>query len=187
MKSLRARLLRREISTDYGTGVATHEDARRMLRKALKESARNTSRAGDKPTELCLVGQVRSGEDYRAMRRHWLRKAKGWSAERWPERLPGDHYALLVVPLTLEAARQRKDHPRPAVEPIFTDFDERLTPDAALAIAASVWLQQVAVAQLNAVALAPSILERYSAGRLLAREVVDHGLEWPLAAPELVR
>ena len=67
------------------------------------------------------------------------------------------------------------------------DFDEQLTADAAIAIAASVWLQQVAVAHLDAVALAPCILERYTAGNLLERRVVDHGLEWPLAALELVR
>jgi len=184
--SLRARLLRREISADYGTGVATPDDARRMLRKTLKATARNAARADDQPTELCLVGQTRTGDDYRAMRRHWLRKARGWSAERWPERLPGDRYALFVIPLSPEGAQRRRDHPRPAAEPIFMDFNTRLTPEAALAIAASVWLQQVAVAQLNAVALAPPILERYAGGRLLERALVDHGLEWPLAAPELV-
>ncbi len=41
--------------------------------------------------------------------------------------------------------------------------------------------------QLDAVALAPPILERYAAGRLLNREIIDHGLDWPLPAPALER
>ncbi len=183
----RPRILRRDLPLDYGKGLSTPEQARRALRKAPKANACHAARAEDSPTELCLVGQTRSGADYSAQRGHWLRRARGWSAERWPERLSGERYALFVVPLTAQAARRRRDHPCPTLEPIFVDFDLRLEPASALALGVSVWLQQVAVCQLDAVALAPPILERYAAGRLLSREVVDHGLDWALPAPGLER
>jgi hypothetical protein len=60
------------------------------------------------------------------------------------------------------------------------DFDGRMDPQAALAVAISVWLQQVANRELDAVALTPPVLERYLGGRLLSRESVDLGLDWPL-------
>ncbi len=183
----RPRILRRDLPLDYGKGLATPEQARRSLRKALKANARHTARAEDRPTELCLVGQTRSGADYSAQRRHWLRKASGWSAERWPERLSGEEYALFVAPVDPHAARRRRYHPRPAAEPILVQFDLRLAPELALAIGVGVWLHQVAVGQLDAVDLAPPILERYAAGRLLSREVIDHGLDWALPAPALER
>lgn len=177
----RPRFLRRDLVLDYGKGVATPEEARRALKRALKANARHAARAGDEPVGLCLVGQARSGEDYRAIRRHYLRKARGWSAARWPESLPSERYALFVAPVTPEAASRRRDNPRPVVEPIFLDFErDLLPPDAALAIAVAVWLQRVAVHQADAAALAPPVLEQYAGGRLLKREVHDYGLEWSL-------
>jgi hypothetical protein len=56
-------------------------------------------------------------------------------------------------------------------------------PEPALAIVISVWLSKVAVRDFDAVVLAPPILERYLNDRLVSREVVDFGLDWPLPAP----
>ncbi|MDQ3647204.1 MAG: hypothetical protein M3433_01200 [Actinomycetota bacterium] len=181
----RLRFSRRAVQLDFGKGAATPDQARRALKRALNNITRHAARAGDKPTELCLIGQTRSGADYQKMRSHWMLKARGWSAKRWPARLPGDRYALFVAPVPPETAPRRRDHPRPGAEPVFVDFALDWPPESALAMGISVWLQQVAVHQLDAVALAPPILERYSGGRLLKREIHDYGLEWPLAAVEL--
>ena len=118
------------------------------------------------------------------MRNHYLRKARGWTAQAWPERLGVQQYALLLAPVAPAQAARRRDHPRPVVEPVILDFAERLEAEAALAVASSVWLQQVATRELNAVALAPPILERYASGRLVRRQTVDLGLDWPLAEVE---
>ncbi len=52
---------------------------------------------------------------------------------------------------------------------------------------ALVWLSQVAALDFGAVALSPPVLEHYAIGRLVKREVVDYGLDWPLPPPPLPR
>lgn len=178
----RLRFLRRDLALDYGPGVATPKDARRALQRALRDNARRAQRGDERP-DLCLIGQAHSGEDYPSLRSHWMRRARGWSVERWPARLPQDRYALFVAPVSPDVASRPRHHPRPEAEPVFVDFDLALDPTDALAIGVAVWLEQVAAPQLGAVALAPPVLDRHSGGRLSSRQVCDFGLEWNIASP----
>jgi hypothetical protein len=173
------------VRTDYGSGRATPKDARRALKKALDQAEKRARRTDGVPTPFCLVGQVRSGRDYAAQRRHWLRKARGWSAEGWAEHLPDGHYSVFVAPVSPDAAVRAREHPRPSAVPVQIEFNLVLPPESALAIATSVWLSQVAVRDFDAVALTPPVLEHYATGRLVTREVLDCGLGWPLPSPPL--
>lgn len=174
--------LRSDVPLDHGKGLATPKQARRALVKALKVTARHAARTGEEPTPICLVAQARGGADYRTQRRHWVRKARGWTAEGWPERLAQDRYAIFLVPLAPERAADARAHPKPLAVPAFIQFDLNLPPESALALAASVWLSMEAVTDFDAVALAPPILERYLGGQLASRATVDYGLDWQLAA-----
>lgn len=61
-------------------------------------------------------------------------------------------------------------------------FDlERLPPDAALAITARLWLEQIAVRDFDAVALAPPVLEVFVGGELAERRMVTFGAEYDLS------
>lgn len=170
--------LRGDVPIDFGKGLATPKQARRALAKAFKANARHAARAGEEPTPVCLVGQARQGADYAAQRRYWARKARGWSAQGWPERLPQDRYAMFVCPLSPTAATQAREHPKPIAVPAFIQFDLTLPPESALALVASVWLAKEAVADFDAVALAPPILERYVGGQFASRATLDYGLDW---------
>lgn len=137
-------LLGRSLPLEYGRGRATPDQAPRALDAALKNSRRHAARAGDQVTELAVVGQARSGADYRAQRRYWQRRARGWGVSGWPERLPSGRYALFLAPVAVEAAARAREHPKPAVMPSFIDFDDVLPAETALAIVISVWLTKVA-------------------------------------------
>lgn len=178
-------LLLRGVPVDYGSGRATPKDAHRALKKALSQAEKRARQTHQTPTPFCLVGQVRSGRDYIAQRRHWLRKARGWSAEGWAEHLPAGQYSIFVAPVSPDAAIRLREHPRPSAVPVQIEFNLVLPPESALAIATSVWLAQVAVRDFAAVALTPPVLERYATGRLVKRAVVDYGLDWPLPPPPL--
>lgn len=174
---------RRDLALDYGKGVATLDDSKRALAKALKATPRQVERSADQATPVCLVGQTRSGADYAAQRRHWLRRARGWSAEQWPERLPQGQYAIFLAPLSPDSVTKPRQHPKPIAVPCYIDFDLSLAPEAALAIVVGVWLEQIGARDFRALALTPPILERYAAGRLIARGVLDYGLDWTLPPP----
>lgn len=182
MRLPRPSLRRGDVPIDFGKGLATPKQARRALAKALKANTRHSARAGEPSTPVCLVGRARQGADYTKQRHYWVRRARGWSAQGWPQRLPRERYAMFVCPLSPAAAAQVLEHPKPIAVPAFIQFDLRLPPESALALVASVWLAKEAVADFDAVALAPPVLERYLGGRCASRETVDYDLEWQLPA-----
>jgi hypothetical protein len=54
-----------------------------------------------------------------------------------------------------------------------------------LVVVRATWLEDVGVADFQALRLAPPVLETWATrGRLLSRAVVDFGLEWSLLAAD---
>jgi hypothetical protein len=50
-----------------------------------------------------------------------------------------------------------------------------------LAVVCAAWLEDVGTTDFQALRLAPPVLEGWATGgRLVSREVVDFGLDWPL-------
>ena len=54
-----------------------------------------------------------------------------------------------------------------------------------LAVTCTTWLEDVGMTEFAALRLAPPVLEAWATGgRLISREVVDFGLDWPLPAAD---
>jgi len=176
--------------------------ARRALARALALHEKRLAAAGDVATEVQLLGQLSSASDWPKLLAYWERSV----GNHWPRTLPPDAYALNLWPVppghmkraTRMIGDVRKRQPKkllstPALN-LFTpttvsSSQFKLNSDALAAVAreglcelCASWLEGIGVKEFTALRVAPPILEIWTpGGRLISREVVDFGLNWPLA------
>lgn len=147
--------------------------------------------AGVKTLDLQLVVQAcPAGEQYPRWRkeRHRLlqRSNKAWSTVQWPERMPRDRFALLLLPYPAGKVGPALAGAKLQAEPMF--FQPSVKEDSA-------WLDLMAAQIIRAwlhwtpadlsVAAAPPVLEEFRLGRVHSRRLFDCGLRsWPLPPPD---
>ena len=175
-------LLRRKLPVGFGSGHATGADARRAMRRAVKQTAARARKAETPPTAIQIVGQARVSDDYRRLRAHWARRARGWGVGAWPEQLGPDEFALFLVPVEPGQHLPSSGRLKPMCMPGFGNFATSLGDEAALAICATVWLETVAPDLFPALALAPPVLEHISCGKVTSRSIHMYGADYPLPA-----
>ncbi len=150
------------------------------MRRAVKQTAARARKAEAPPTAVQLVGQVRVGDDYRRLRTHWQRRARGWGVSSWPERLGPDELALFLVPVEPSQHLPSSGRLKPMWMPGFGNFATSLGDEAALAICATVWLETVAPNLFPALALAPPVLERVQGAKVTGRSIHTYGADYAL-------
>lgn len=177
--------------------------ARRALERALALHEKRLAAASDVAAEVQLLGQLSSASDWPKLLAYWEKYAGAY----WPRTLPADTYALNLWPVppghvkraTSMMGDVRKRQPKkllstPALNlfaPTAASSSQFKLNSDALAVVArkglcelcASWLQDIGVKEFTALRVAPPILEIWGpGGRLISREVVDFGLNWPLAA-----
>ena len=127
---------------------------------------------------------------------YWERRNPSGVAS-WPRRLDPSAHALNLWPLPAGRVGRaaglggdvRKRQPKTMLSaPGLTVFDPEKRPSdatTALAVVCATWLEDVGMTDFQALRLAPPVLETWATGgRLLARAVVDFGLQWSLPAAD---
>jgi hypothetical protein len=186
---------------DLGRKQAKLKRDRRALALALALHEKRLAAAGDVVTEVQLLGQLSSASDWPKLLAYWERSVGTY----WPRTLPADAYALNLWPVPPRPMKRatemisdvRKRQPKkllstPALN-LFTpktvsSLQLKMNSDALAVIAreglcelCASWLEGIGVKEFSALRVAPPILEIWSpGGRLISREVVDFGLNWPL-------
>jgi len=169
--------------------------ADRLLRDALKRVNAHGASAAGSPTDVQLLGQVSSGDDWAQIRDYWTRRA-GLTGS-WPTRLGANERIINLWPippgsLQLTAGvglKPPKRQPRKLLStPALLSFDASQSGEDALAQAIVSWLDDTVVQHNEypaGVALAPPILEEWATkGRLIRRVIVARNVEWPLPAAD---
>jgi hypothetical protein len=190
------RLLQPSRSLGLGPNAATPQSARRALADALEQQRKRLAGSDTKAVDLQLLGQVTSAAEWPKLRAYWERRNPS-GVGAWPRRLdPGD-YALNLWPLPAGRVGRaagiggdvRKRQPKNI---LCTPGLIRFNPDkentdvtTALAVVCATWLEDIGMEKLEAVRLAPPVLEAWaSGGRLISRAVVDFDLDWSLPAAD---
>jgi hypothetical protein len=189
-------LLRPKRALDFGKNAATPKDARRALTQALKRQNERLGEAETHATDVQLLGQVTSAEEWPKLLAYWERHNPSGVAA-WPRRLERGAYALNLWPLSAGRVGRaaglggdvRKRQPKTMLSaPGLTVFDPEKRPSdatTALAVVCATWLEDVGVSDFEALRLAPPVLETWATGgRLISRAVVDFDLEWSLPAAD---
>jgi hypothetical protein len=189
-------LLRPKRALDFGTNAATPKDARRALTQALKLQNTRLGQAETHATDVQLLGQVTSAEEWPNLLAYWERRNPSGVAS-WPRHLDPSAHALNLWPLRAGRVGRaaglggdvRKRQPKTMLSaPGLTVFDPEKRPSdatTALAVVCATWLEDVGMSDFEALRLAPPVLETWaSGGRLISRNVVDFGLEWSLPAAD---
>jgi hypothetical protein len=189
-------LLRPKRPLDFGKNAATPKDARRALTQALKRQNERLGQAETHATDVQLLGQVTSAEEWPKLLAYWERRNPSGVAS-WPRHLDRSAHALNLWPLRAGrvgraaglGADVRKRQPKTMLSaPGLTVFDPEKRPSdatTALAVVCAIWLEDVGMSDFEALRLAPPVLEAWAAGgRLLSRAVVDFGVEWSLPAAD---
>ena len=173
--------------------MATAEQARRALAKALKRQAQRLEKADAEAVAVQLLGQVTPDGEWPKLLAHWERRNPAGVAG-WPRRLEIGSCALNLWPLAAGRVEVvglggdvRKRQPRRLLcTPGLTTFDPRENDDSeatALAVVCATWLDDVGLTDFQALRLAPPILETWGIrGRLISRRTVDFALPWSLPA-----
>ena len=146
--------------------------------------------------DVQLLGQITSSADWPKLLAYWERRNPA-GVTAWPRRLDPSAHALNLWPLPagrlghaagLGADVRKRQPKRMLSAPGLTVFDpETELSDAttALAVACATWLEDVGMSDFDALRLAPPVLEAWATrGRLVSREVVEFGLDWPLPAAD---
>jgi hypothetical protein len=173
--------------------VRSARDRRRLtkaLGRALGELAVTAAQPGVTTIDVQLVVQVCAAVNYkewkREVERAWRRQQGGrYSTAQWPAGLVEGQRAALLQPLPagrvgLAAGRQ----PKLVATPQFAYGDaggESTNEDAALGLVTS-WAANPR--ERHSARLSPPVLELVQRGRVVARELVTFGLDWPLPAPD---
>ena len=189
-------LVRAKRPLGFGKNSATPEAARRALIHALKRQDERAARSDVGAIDVQLLAQVTSASEWPKLLAYWERRNPGGVAA-WPRHLDPSAHALNlwalpaggVGPAAGVGADIRKRQPKRMLStPGLTVFDpEKRSSDAttALAVVCATWLEDVGTSDFEALRLAPPVLEAWApGGRLISREVVDFGLEWPLPAAD---
>ena len=189
-------LVRPTRALGFGKNTATPEAARRALIHALKRQEERAARSDVHAVDVQLLGQTTSASEWPKLLAYWERRNPGGVAA-WPRQLDPGARALNLWPLPAGRVGHtgglgtdvRKRQPKRMLStPGLTVFDpEKRSSDAttALAVVCATWLEDVGTSDFEALRLAPPVLEAWApGGRLISREVVDFGLEWPLPAPD---
>jgi hypothetical protein len=179
-----------------GKNVATPDAARRALMQALRRQEERTARGDAEPTDVQLLGQVTTAAEWPKLLAYWERRNPA-GVTAWPRRLDPGAHALNLWPLPagrlghaagLGADVRKRQPKRMLATPGLTVFDpEGGMSDAttALAVVCATWLEDVGMSDFDALRLAPPVLEAWATGgRLVSREVVNFGLDWPLPAAD---
>lgn len=120
--------------------------------------------------------------------RHRLfqRSNKSWSTVQWPEQLPQDRFALLLLPYPAGKVGPALAGAKLQAEPMFiqpTVKSDSGWLDLMTAQIIRSWLHWTPAGM--SVATAPPVLEEFRLGRLHSRRLFDCGLSsWPLPAPD---
>jgi hypothetical protein len=191
--SLRDRL-RRSPALGMGKNIASPENARSALARALERQDERLREASVDAVDVQLLGQVTPATEWPKLLAYWERRNPS-GVGGWPRKLAPHAYALNLWPLPAGRVGRpvglgedvRKRQPKKLLcTPGLTRFDPTTAGgDArtALAVVCATWLDDVGTSDFQALRLAPPILEAWAAGgRLLSRNVVDFGLEWSLPA-----
>jgi hypothetical protein len=190
------RLLRPKRSLGLGKNVATGQEARRALSRALKVQMERLALSETEAVDVQLLGQVTTAREWPKLLGYWERRNPSGVAS-WPRHLDVGAKALNLWPLpagrlsrsTGLGADVRKRQPKKVLcTPGLTVFDpETGVSDAttALAVVCATWLEDVGRTDFQALRLAPPVLEEWATGgRLVSRVVVDFGLDWSLPAAD---
>jgi hypothetical protein len=187
---------------DLGRKQAKLERDRRALALALALHEKRLAAVGDVATEVQLLGQLSSASDWPKLLAYWETSVGTY----WPRTLPADAYALNLWPVPPRPMKRatgmisdvRKRQPKkllstPALN-LFTpktvsSLQLKMNNDALALIAreglcelCASWLEGIGVEEFAGLRVAPPILEIWSpGGRLISHDVVDFGLNWPLA------
>jgi hypothetical protein len=187
---------------DLGRKQAKLERDRRALGLALALHEKRLAAASDVATEVQLLGQLSSASDWPKLLAYWESSVGTY----WPRTLSADAYALNLWPISPRQMKGatgmisdvRKRQPKkllstPALN-LFTpktvsSLQLKMNSDALAVIAreglcelCASWLENIGVKEFTALRVAPPVLEIWNpGGRLISREVVDFGLNWPLA------
>jgi|ERR1700677_346776 len=193
--SLRDRL-RPTRDLGLGKNTASSDDARRALARALETQNDRLRLADVDPSEVQLLGQVTGSAEWAKLLAYWERRNPQGIAS-WPRRLDPGAYALNLWPLPVGrigltarvAGDARKRQPKKLLcTPgliVFEPAKHGTDAMTALAVVCATWLADVGMTDFEALRLAPPVLETWApGGRLMSREVVDFGLDWPLPAPD---
>jgi len=170
----------------------------RALRNALKRTAEHAARTTGPPTDVQLLGQVSSGQDWARIHAYWTRRASLTGS--WPQRLRPGELILNLWPVPPGAvglttgieAKPEKRQPRNLLStPSLVSFDptqRHVNSESALSQAIASWVDDVVIAHSeypDGLLLAPPILEEWAPkGRLLRRVVLSFDLDWQLPAAD---
>jgi hypothetical protein len=189
--SLRDRLLP---PSPYSSGPKRRRTERGSSRSRQGVGSRSPWASDAEAVDVQLPGQVTARKRLVEATRIWEQRNPQGTAG-WSRSLPQTAYALTLWPPPRRVGRAadmtgdvRTRQPKRLVSsPGLTTFDPTTDGDAetALAIASAAWLSDVAVPELAGVRLAPPILEWWSSGgRLVSRDILDFGLDWPLPSTD---
>ena len=172
------------------------KDARGALERALDRQADRAVDARAQVAEVQLLAQMTPAAEWPKLLAYWLRRNPS-GVTTWPRQLaPGSH-AMNLWPLpagrvghaaALGADVRRRQPKRMLSTPGLLVFDpDEPGTDArsGLAVVCATWLEDIGMSEFKALRLAPPVLEAWATGgRLISREVVDFGLDWPLPAAD---
>lgn len=159
-----------------------------MLRHLHDGLAMLTERAGQpyvNVLQIQLVAQVCGSLNYQSWRqareRTWRREGRGNTTRAWPEQLPADHCAVVLLPLPVgRISTTMREHPPLMATPVFAHgplAESTGYHDALLGLVTK-WVANPGFGVTAQ--LAPPIVETIAHGRILERRVESFGLDWPI-------
>lgn len=174
--------------------IASARDRKRMTRQ-LRQGLARLAELVDQPYvdafRIQLVAQVCGARSFPAWRETrgalWRKQSSKYSTSTWPQTLPEDHLAAVLLPLPVgPVSTTAGDHPPLLATPLFTHgrprpFDSYAPYyDGVLGLVTS-WVSNPAFC-VTAL-LAPPVVETIAFDRIAERTVESFGVEWPLPPP----
>jgi hypothetical protein len=176
--------------------IATPRATVKALRRALDRQDKRVRDIGGEVFDIQLLGQATAAAEWPELLAYWQRRYPAGTA-KWPRRVEHGAWVMNLWPLPAGSASHAKGvggdvgmrqptkmHGAPAL----TVFNPERTGTAAataLAVIGAGWVEGLRLTDYPAMRFAPPILESWGAGgRLLSREIVDYGLNWPLPRAE---
>jgi hypothetical protein len=179
----------------FGQNTATPEGARRAVARALDQQNKRLAGAKAEAVDVQLLGRVAPALEWPKLLAYCERRNPSGVAA-WPRHLESGAYSLNLWPLPAGRVGRaadlggdvRKRQPKRLLcAPGLTVFDADMGSGAstALAVIRATWLEDVGTSDLQALRLAPPVLETWATGeRLISRDFVDFDLDWSLPAAD---